>query len=1079
MEPIISVSTQPSEQRSFQVYSASAGAGKTFSLVREYLVLCLETKESSRFASILAITFTTKAAAEMKKRVIRALDGFRRDVVPKDQEGLFHAVRDQLNISESELRIRANAVLRAMLHNYTGLSISTIDKFTYRLVRTFSHDLGLSTHFEVELDEKELYRQSVDLLLDDSGRNSELTSILQRYVERRMDEGKSWKPEHAILKMADHLGNESSYEILKKLADISLPQFIGIRKALEKKRAVLLSEVNDLIGEGEQLLSGIPDEYFSYKAVPGYLSRLRKGDLTQMILKSRETQQMEAGSFIAKSAGAEIRAVVEPVTPQIIAWLERGKAFQDSSLKDVLMLDLVLRDFDGTAVLQELSRKLDEYKEANNLETLNTFNQLIHESLKALPVPYIYERIGEKYRHYFIDEFQDTSVLQWENLTPLVHNSVSSGGSTMIVGDAKQSIYRWRGGEAEQFLSLIDSAKDPEAKGGDVSYALRHIALGENWRSGSVIVDFNNRLFEILSANLRHTPYRELYGKSAQNAKGHNGGYVELVFPEKSDTYREEVLDQTLDRVRTCINDGFEPGDIAVLTRSRFEGAEVVRKLTEAGLSVVSVDSLRLENSSAVRAVVALIRIRLYPEDVEARMEWVEMMYQTGVRISSDEELHYALWSASDIKGDRWETWLGEQDLSHAVRGSEAAGLYEWGESAARDLGLIGNREADPFLQFFLDEMYDYGKLNTHNPGDFLNWWYDKGKDKSISVPESSGAVQVMTIHKSKGLEFPVVIFPFAHFDTFERAAARWVELDETRFEGLPVAQLSMSRPTYELIGDRYPAYAKAYDRYQEEVQFDSLNLLYVTLTRPEERLYVISQYAASTEKLSQINQYLIRYLESEEHSVEPGSTHTFGEPGPPKEKSEATTVDVKPEARKLKTLTSLDWRDRVRLSRTTDGPGDRLSEQPRRWGTTIHDILGKIRTEKDIDPVLKKWNAEGALPDMEISGIRRLLEGVVNHSDLQSSFHADEIYLERDWVGAGVVLRPDRVSRKGDEWTVIDYKTGERKSAHAEQVRMYAGMLTAQGRKVRALLVYVGEDVEVDQVDLDPPSGDQLSLEF
>lgn len=706
--------------KNFQVYSASAGAGKTFSLVREYLILCLRFDSPSTFTRILAITFTIKAAAEMKSRVLLAIDGFRRNQVPASQRGLFNAVKEELGLDDADLRLRAEKTLKAMLHDYGGLGISTIDKFTYRLVRTFSHDLGLSTNFEVELDARELHKQSIDLLLDESGKNEKLTGLLERYIERELDDEKSWKIEYQLEKMAGHLGNEASYQVLDQLAEISLDEFIAIRFKLEKKRAQLVKPLEGLTDELAQLIKGIPDEYFSNKDLPNFLKKLKSAPLKALVVGVRLAKQVESGQFTAKSAKAEVKSAVEPITPALQDWFIRWYQFREP-LNEAVYLDLVLHNYDGTAVLQEILRKLNEYKEANNVETLSAFNKLIHDSLEALPVPYIYERVGEKYRHYFIDEFQDTSVLQWNNLTPLVHNAVASGGTTMIVGDGKQSIYRWRGGEPEQFLSLIENAKDPANKGGDLSYALTHVSLDSNWRSGSEIVNFNNKLFGQLSAQLDSTTHQTLYAEGSQEPKGHEGGYVSLEFLEgKGAEFKNAVLRQTLLHVRECLADGFSPGDIAVLVRTKAEGELAVRILTENGISVVSVDSLKLSNSSAVRAIVGLIRWILFPNDVEARMELVEMLHQSGVWEANSENLHLGLFAAADLKSDQWNTWLDEIGLLNISERIHAAGLYEWGESAAREMGLLKDRKADPFVQFFLDEMYEFGARKGHNPNDFL-----------------------------------------------------------------------------------------------------------------------------------------------------------------------------------------------------------------------------------------------------------------------------------------------------------------------------------------------------------------------
>ncbi|TNE31319.1 MAG: hypothetical protein EP346_01300 [Bacteroidetes bacterium] len=1069
-----------SHPKTFQVYSASAGAGKTFSLVREYLKICLRSETSSEFTRILAITFTLKAAGEMKRRVLEALNAFRQPTVPSKFRGLYDAVADDLEIDDATLSRRSHEVLKSILHDYTGLSISTIDKFTYRLVRTFSHDLGLASNFDVELDDAEMYRQSIDLLLDDSGRHEELTKLLHRYVDRKMDEGKYWKPEGEMLKMAAHLGDENSAEILDKLESWTLPQFIEVRGKLESQLAAYKAKMHALGEEGMKLIAGIPTSYFNYGAVPSYFKKALQNDLSAFMAGKRIRDFHEKGVFTKAKPAPEAAAAIEPINDALTDLIGRCIAFEDEEVVHALILEKVLANYDGMAVLHEIAAKLNDYKEANNLESLKTFNKLIYESLINLPTPYIYERIGEKYRHYFIDEFQDTSSLQWLNLTPLVHNAVASGGSTMIVGDAKQSIYRWRGGEAEQFLGLIESARNPDELGGDVAYALKHVSLEHNWRSATEIINFNNDFFGRLAEVLGEDQHQQLYREVAQKAMGQEGGMVSIEFLEterKNDLFHAGCLQKTLVRVRECLDAGYHPGDIAILVRNNVYGEKVARVLTQEGINVVSVDSLKLQNSSAVRAIIAFIRLKLNPADLEARMELVDMLHQSGVYSMTAEELHAGLLAASDVRGDAWQKWTADHEIAKALAAKDAAGLFEWGENAARALRLIDGRKPDPFIQFFLDELYAFGQRKSHNIVDFLTWWYEKGQNQSITVPNSREAVQVMSIHKSKGLEFPVVIFPFANFEAKRKGGdTRWVRLDEAQFEGLPVALMGMNSDLAARAETTHPSYTATYERFDRETVFDNINLLYVVLTRPVDRLYIISEQNNSKTGPSmdkgKINDYLLCYLEEKGLLPEGDERLILGTetPAPSQEEDEGAS------ARSIDTFVSNAWRGRVQLSRDTDGIKDQLSDRPRMWGNTIHNLLAEVERASDLPQVLQRAVVSGKLPKSSVGEIREVLEKVVNHPELSDSFTADKVYNERDWVGDHRVHRPDRITSKNGVWTVLDYKTGDELSSHKKQIRQYADLLGV-GQSVRSVLVYINDDVRIVEVRSAPSGGEQLTL--
>lgn len=1062
-------------QKAFQVYSASAGAGKTFSLVREFLLLCLRSDEPTTYSRILAITFTIKAAAEMKKRVLDALDAFRKDEVPAKHRDLFIAVRQELDIDDSTLRLRARQTLKSLLHDYGSLSISTIDKFTYRLVRTFSHDLGLSTNFDVELDTDDMYRQTVELLLDKTGSEDELSGYLRRFVERKMDDGKSWNVEFDLVKMATHLGVETSIEALELLRNIPLSSFKEIRSSLEKKRREVELVFHRLADEGEAILAPLPEKAISNGSVNGYVKKVRKADPSALIDWGTRLQgQVDEQVFYAKSAPAATKSATENATPQILDWLFRVRTAAVDEGADLQLIDLVLRDFDAMAVLHEIERVYLEYKETNNIESLATFNQLIHKSLLELPVPYIYERIGERYRHYFVDEFQDTSVLQWENLTPLIHNAISSGGTSMIVGDAKQSIYRWRGGEAEQFMALIDQAKNPSEKGGDVAYALTHVPLEYNFRSGTTVVEFNNDLFRFIAETINHSAYSELYAQGDQKPRGFEGGYVEVSWIDHDrEDYNDINVARSVERVKALLSEGYEPRDIALLVRRNISGEWLVNALSTEGIPVVSTDSLRLGNSVSARTLTSALRLIQFPENMEARVDFVEAYSQSIAWKPSPEEWHSAFTAASSRDSADWNNWVNQMKLQVLTNQHPVAGLYEWGEQLARGLGLM-SATADPFLQFTLDSLHVFGQNKSQNITDFLEWWDDKGHKESISAPSTMNAVQVMTIHKAKGLEFPVVLFPFADWTVdSDRSPKRWLKLNSEEMGGLPVAQVSMNGKAYPVLREKYPEYGTLYEDYLAQVRFDNVNLLYVAATRAVERLYIFTtQRTSKTSEYKYLNEYLNRFVESCEKTPDyevPAGFGTIEAPRSPSKSNGENSTEP------FDTFVSESWRNRVKLSPQTEGISDELSEQPRRWGNTVHALLAEVERESDIPQAVDKAIRKGRISKQHRDSLIELLSEVVTHPELSEAFNADLVYNEREWVGSQSVDRPDRICQSGDTWWVIDYKTGAEEGKHHKQLQRYVDLLKVDG-PIKARLVYI-EAKKIRVVPMTQGHGEQLSL--
>lgn len=1072
--PIIFIPMNDGSPKTFQVYSASAGAGKTFNLVKEFLCHCLRDSDTRRFSQILAITFTVKAAGEMKSRVLAALDGFRQNPRPSEHDAMFAEVQDELKMDETTLRNRSNDVLRKMLHDYTSLGISTIDKFTYRLVRTFGHELGLSSSFDLNLDEQELFRESIDILLDETGQNSKVTTFFQGFIEHHMDEGKNWRPELKMLEMAKHLSKEESYEIVERLSKIDLEGFSEIRKRLRARLNELLKRHRQLVAEGKNLFGDIEPTYFSSSYLPKYLKHLESSDSLKWMPGKSIFNQLEAGRFTVAKPKPEAEAAVGPITDDLMEWVQKCIDFASTVGVEVYMLRAIMLGFDSAAVLHEISWTLQEYKDANNVETLATFNKLIHDSLQNLPAPYIYERIGEKYRHYFIDEFQDTSLLQWSNLTPLVHNSIASGGTAMIVGDAKQSIYRWRGGKPDQFLNLIAQAKHPEESGNDMAYALKYHNLQSNWRSRKKIVEFNNDLFSGLGENFNFPSYRELYEEAVQEPKGGDGGYIHLSFVESSpaEVYQRETLQLIVDQINECKNDGYRLGDIAILVRQNKMARLTASFLAKEGIDVVSQDSLLLQNSTAVRLIVACIRYLHYPNDTENRMEMVDMLFQLGRIENSSEALHKSLMIAGSDDEFAWQALLENCgiDLGNAWVG--ASGLYEKGESLARNLKLL--EKADPFVQFFLDELYEFGVSKGQGIHDFLEWWEEKKDKLSISSPQTRDSVQIMTIHKAKGLEFPVVIFPFASFETAPRNdTKRWIPFEEDQFEGLPAIEMSFKKEAVERLSERYPRYAEAYEQVVRETVFDAVNMMYVAMTRPIDRLYVMTKGDDSQRK-DHIGRFLWSFVQKHEKSSSSGSTAIFGEKTAPKEEKKGSSSGVKV----FTSFYSAEWRHRVKLSRDTDGLHDQLSDRPRAWGNLVHEMMARIQTVGDIDAVIHQFVAERKLTKASAQPLKERIIALVSHPQIADAFNADEVLNERDWLGDDRSIRPDRMARKGDRWFVIDYKTGEVVNSHKKQIREYAELLDSDN--VQAFLVYINDELEVVPVDLnsrETTENQQISL--
>lgn len=558
----------------FTIYNASAGSGKTFALVKAYLKKILSHAQPGYYKHLLAITFTNKAVAEMKTRIINTLVGFSSEEVPQTAQKMLDLLVAETSISEETIRSRSRVILKHLLHNYAQFSVETIDHFNHRLIRTFARDLNLSSHFEVSLDLKELISQAVDQLIDKAGQESEITKILLEFALQKTDDDKSWDIAIDLKKTASLLGNENDAEYLAQLKDQSLSNFMGLRKklrsqaaAIEKEIALLATEVLDLLAVNE-----IPLEVFSRMTLPNHFLKLKDGNY--LVYENKLQQYLETGgnALYKKDTPEAIAGTIDELTPHLLKCYVTLKA-KVSRLK---LLENILKNLVPLALVNLVNQELEAIKEADNILPINEFNALIHEQIKDQPAPFIYERLGDRYRDFFIDEFQDTSGLQWNNLIPLIDNAISQAhegeepGSLLLVGDAKQSIYRWRGGWPEQFMDLY---------GGGNPFALSEEkkieSLETNYRSCREIIEFNNDFFSFVSEFFGDADHENLYkiGNQQKNP-GKKGGYVRIEFVDpaaddgsenKSDPYAQKVH-ATIEEVSAL---GYRLKDMCVLTRKK------------------------------------------------------------------------------------------------------------------------------------------------------------------------------------------------------------------------------------------------------------------------------------------------------------------------------------------------------------------------------------------------------------------------------------------------------------------------------------------------------------------------------
>ncbi|MGJ8761814.1 MAG: UvrD-helicase domain-containing protein [Polaribacter sp.] len=1037
---------------SFQVYNASAGSGKTFTLVKEYIKVLLTSDDIFSFQKILAITFTNKAAGEMKERVLSSLEDF----ADGEENDLLNIIVDEIKIDKAIIQERSKKILDAILKNYSAFSITTIDSFTHKIIKNFAFDLGLSLNFEVEMDAVSLLNEAVDVLISKIGTDKKLTNLLIDYSLDKTDDDKSWDISRDLSEFARILLNEDDVQHFRSLADKKLEDFTNLKSKLYNQQKELKESIKKV---GEECLELIENNDLEHKnfmrgTIPKFFADLSTKSVDIDFIKRSETikKAIENNQFYSKSTAEFIASSIDQIVPDIVRLFKEAEVVY----KQFSMNKLALKSIIPLAVLNNINSELENIKEDNNIRLNAEFNQLISDNIKDQPAPFIYERIGQRFQHYFIDEMQDTSVLQWQNLVPLIDNTLAQENSNLLlVGDGKQAIYRWRGGKAEQFIELGSDRLNPF----HVSKEIKN--LETNFRSYSEVINFNNSFFQHTANFIQNESYKNIFiegNKQIENAK--KGGLVSLTFLEKNEDkelekvkYPQKVLEKILQ-----LKESFSLSEICVLTRTRKDGVAVANYLSEKGIDIVSSETLLLKNSAKVTFIVDVLKVLQNPSDEETRFEMLYFLHQ-HLQIEKPKHVFFNEFAKSDNQTILES--LKNLGVTFNILAFHQLPFYEKIEEIIRGFNLINS--SDAYLQFFLDVVLEQQRNGT-DVGEFLEFWELKKERLSIVAPESAGAVQIMTIHKSKGLEFPVVIFP-CDVDIYRQIKPKsWLDQLPESYEGFDELLVDYSK-SLSIVSERG---LNIYNKQREELELDNFNLLYVTLTRAVEQLHVITDKKISAKGEENTNFYsgvFINYLKQQNLWNDDLSEYVFGDVQRVSEKKEENSV-----AEIHEKFISTPWQEHnIVLLANSSKLWNTEQGKAIDFGNLFHEILSKIITSKDIEKVISIYYQQGVINKEQQIFITKSVLSIVNHPELELYFSDKvKVFNEREIVDVdNQIIILDRLIFIADKKVVIiDYKTGNPSSEHHQQLLRYERTLKSMNFKVeKKLLIYINEEIDVVEV--------------
>jgi ATP-dependent exoDNAse (exonuclease V) beta subunit len=1039
------------QSSTFQVYNASAGSGKTFTLVKEYLKVLLTSEDIFMFQRILAITFTNKAAGEMKERVLQNLEDF----ADGNNNDLLQIILQETSIDQNTIQNRSKKVLEVILQNYSAFSITTIDSFTHKIIKNFAYDLGLSLNFEVEMDAVSLLNEAVDILISKIGTDRKLTNLLIDYSLDKTDDDKSWDISRDLNEFAKILLNEDDVKHFRTLANKQLDDFTNLKtklynnqKTLQKSFQKVGLDCLDMLAKND-----LAPKDFMRGTIPKFFTDIYQKGFNFSFTTRSETisKAIENHQYYSKSTTDTIAQSIENIVPEIVSFYEQAKEIYSQ----FILHKLALKSIIPLAVLNHIHQELETIKKDNNIRLNAEFNQLISDNIKNQPAPFIYERIGQRFQHYFIDEMQDTSVLQWQNLIPLIDNALAQENSNLLlVGDGKQAIYRWRGGKAEQFINLGSDAENPFFIDKEVK------TLETNFRSFSEVINFNNSFFQHTAHFLQNESYKKLFQEGNQQLENSKkGGYVTVNFLQKNEDKESEKIKypkKVLEKIHQ-LKDDFSLNEICVLTRTKKDGIAIANFLSENGVPIVSSETLLLQNSNAIKFIVDVLQMIQNPSDEETLFEVLYFLHQ---HLKVNESKHEFCNQFVKLDNNTIFNELKKYAVTFNLVNFHQLPFYEKIEEIIRSFQLVNS--SDAYIQFFLDIVLEQQRKGT-TILDFLEFWNLKKDKLSIVTPESGNAVQVMTIHKSKGLEFPVVIFP-CDVDVYRQINPKvWLDQLPEEFEKFNELLVSYNKDL-SLVNKRGMS---IYNQQREEMELDNFNLLYVALTRAVEQLHIITEYKISSKGEENTNFYsgvFINYLKEIKLWNDEVLEYEFGE------RNRCSTLkNNKTITETQESFISKPWKDHnLILLASSSKLWNTAQEKAIEYGNLLHEIFAKIQTKENTDKVLFKYYQQGILDDKEFKIISKKVRDVVYHSELIDYF-SDRytIYNEREIATTeNQIIIPDRLVLIDHKFTIIDYKTGSPSQKHQQQLSKYESVLLSMNYKVdKKILIYINDKIKVLEV--------------
>ena len=1072
--------------KALTVYKASAGSGKTFTLSVEYIKLLIN--DPTSFRSTLAVTFTNKATEEMKVRILSQLYGIWKRL--PDSKSYIEKIKTDMDVTEEFMAERAGMALHNIVNNYSYFRIETIDSFFQSVLRNLARELDLTANLRVELNDYQIERNAVDNLIDNLSEDDQVLAWIMDYIHENLQDDKNWNVIGQIKKFGENIFREF-YKTNSKLLNEKLLENGFFKQYTSKLRNLRNEAEAEIVNEAELFFdilnnNGIDIQDLSYgKSGPaGYFIKIQSGVYDESLITSRVKTAMDNGNgdgWVKKTADAELKAIASSKLAPALINAEKTRSRNWPIYQSAV---LTLRHLNQLRLLNSIENKVRDMNQEANRFLLSDTHTLLHSLIKDSDSPFIFEKIGTRLNNIMIDEFQDTSTVQWQNFKVLLEEcmSHSSEQGNLIVGDVKQSIYRWRSGDWRMLNNI-------EREFPTMRNMLNVKSLDTNYRSSRRVINFNNAFF----TQAAEIEYRELTtGDVLQDEKTDNSaeqlkkaysdveqnvpdfrkqtGYVSVELLPQED-YLEQTLQKTADAVRELLEAGAESSDIAIIVRSNSTIQQLAEYFAEVmpDVRIVSDEAFRLDSADSVNIIVNAMHCLTHNDDKISRT-YIAKAYQIRV-LGKDNELVDRLLATEEGVNEA----LPKQFADNAPD-LLAMPLYELAEKLYDIFGLKNIEGEDAYIYAFYDCLTDYLKNNTADIDKFVEEWDDSICSKTIQVNATQG-IRLITIHKSKGLEFENVIIPFCDW-SIEKTNTIWCSPKVAPFNELPLVPVDFNAK--QMKGTIFE------DDYNDEhLQncVDNLNLLYVAFTRASQSLYVLARRGNANQRSYTIEESIANMgledgiLEGDPSDKKSIIKYTYGtlETADKKKTTQSDNIFMPQVSNKNVKMVTYDSHTDFRQSNKSRefvcDEDDSNSEEKQRLayiktGRVLHHLFATINTAADIEPSLKKLEIEGLIEDSNVTceSLRKMLHKRLENKQIADWFSGRwELFnectiLDYDEVTDTVKEhRPDRVMKDGDKVVIVDFKFGAYRPEYTDQVRRYIALTKGMGYKdVKGYLWFV-----------------------